>query len=115
MSAIFSGLKDPSRSIKHGTDPSIKKDNVRCDEERVEDSVRSVNLTPAQEKKIWRRIDLRLVPIITVIYLFAFMDRGMYPQRNVFACLYRILMSRKYWCEYRLLICTAFSFFEKFS
>ncbi|KAF8838719.1 MFS general substrate transporter [Paxillus ammoniavirescens] len=32
--------------------------------------------TPEQERKLWRRIDLRLLPIITVMYLFSFMDRG---------------------------------------
>lgn len=33
-------------------------------------------LTPAQESKLWRKMDLRLLPILAFIYLMAFMDRG---------------------------------------
>ncbi|KAF9234659.1 major facilitator superfamily domain-containing protein [Melanogaster broomeanus] len=33
-------------------------------------------LTAEQEAKLWRRIDLRLMPIITLMYLLSFMDRG---------------------------------------
>ncbi|KAF9234654.1 MFS general substrate transporter [Melanogaster broomeanus] len=33
-------------------------------------------LTAEQEAKLWRRIDLRLIPIITLMYLLSFMDRG---------------------------------------
>ncbi|KAI5984054.1 major facilitator superfamily domain-containing protein [Pisolithus albus] len=31
---------------------------------------------PERERKLWRKIDLRLVPIISSMYLFSFMDRG---------------------------------------
>lgn len=34
------------------------------------------NLTPEQEKKLWRKIDLRLMPILSLMYLFSFLDRG---------------------------------------
>lgn len=34
------------------------------------------NLTPTQEKKLWRKIDLRLLPILTLMYLCSFLDRG---------------------------------------
>ncbi|KAL0946275.1 hypothetical protein HGRIS_012527 [Hohenbuehelia grisea] len=33
-------------------------------------------LTLEQEKKLWRKIDLRLMPILTGMYLFSFLDRG---------------------------------------
>lgn len=33
-------------------------------------------LTPEQEKKLWRKIDMRLMPILTLMYLFSFLDRG---------------------------------------
>ncbi|KAK0463007.1 MFS general substrate transporter [Desarmillaria tabescens] len=33
-------------------------------------------LTEAQEKKLWRKIDLRLMPILSLMYLFSFLDRG---------------------------------------
>lgn len=35
-----------------------------------------VSLGPERERKLWRKIDLRLVPIISSMYLFSFMDRG---------------------------------------
>ncbi|KAF8840161.1 MFS nicotinic acid transporter Tna1 [Paxillus ammoniavirescens] len=33
-------------------------------------------ITEAQEAKLWRRIDLRLMPMVSLMYLFSFMDRG---------------------------------------
>ncbi|KAF9234650.1 MFS general substrate transporter [Melanogaster broomeanus] len=33
-------------------------------------------LTPEQEKRLWRKVDLRLMPILSLMYLLSFMDRG---------------------------------------
>ncbi len=33
-------------------------------------------LTEAQQKKLWRKIDARLMPILCLMYLFSFLDRG---------------------------------------
>ncbi|KAJ6625730.1 major facilitator superfamily domain-containing protein [Mycena sp. CBHHK59/15] len=33
-------------------------------------------LTPEEERRLWRRIDLRLVPILSLMYLLSFLDRG---------------------------------------
>ena len=33
-------------------------------------------LTPEQEKKLYRKVDLWLMPILTLMYLFSFLDRG---------------------------------------
>ena len=33
-------------------------------------------LTPEQERKLWRKIDMKLMPILTLMYLFSFLDRG---------------------------------------
>ncbi|KAJ6594307.1 MFS general substrate transporter [Mycena capillaripes] len=33
-------------------------------------------LTAEEERKLWRRIDLRLMPILSLMYLFSFLDRG---------------------------------------
>lgn len=38
-------------------------------------------LTPEQERKLYRKIDLRIMPIVTLMYLFSFLDRGTY---NIF-------------------------------
>ncbi|KAG0702234.1 MFS general substrate transporter [Suillus ampliporus] len=49
-------------------------------EERPEDSDSNLKnvpmLTPEQERKLWRKIDLRLMPILSLMYLFSFLDRG---------------------------------------
>ncbi|KAF8836783.1 MFS general substrate transporter [Paxillus ammoniavirescens] len=44
-------------------------------EEQAKSSAAPI-LTAEQETKLWRRIDLRLIPIITLMYLLSFMDRG---------------------------------------
>ncbi|KAF9558966.1 MFS general substrate transporter [Agrocybe pediades] len=33
-------------------------------------------LTAEQERKLWRKVDLRLMPILSLMYLLSFMDRG---------------------------------------
>ena len=33
-------------------------------------------LSPEEEKKLWRKIDFRLMPILSLMYLFSFLDRG---------------------------------------
>ncbi|KAJ7160895.1 MFS general substrate transporter [Mycena filopes] len=33
-------------------------------------------LDEAQERKLWRKVDLRLMPILSLMYLFSFLDRG---------------------------------------
>ncbi|KAI0365418.1 MFS general substrate transporter [Pilatotrama ljubarskyi] len=33
-------------------------------------------LTPEEEKKLWRKIDMRLIPIMTLLYLVSYIDRG---------------------------------------
>ena len=44
------------------------------------DSLTSPTLTPEEEAKIWRKIDMRLVPILALLYLFSFLDRGNHNQ-----------------------------------
>ncbi|KAG1728768.1 MFS general substrate transporter [Suillus lakei] len=59
---------------------SISSEHKQCDEERLEDPILDLKnvpvLTPEQEKKLWRKIDLRLMPILSLMYLLAFLDRG---------------------------------------
>ncbi|KZT26010.1 MFS general substrate transporter [Neolentinus lepideus HHB14362 ss-1] len=33
-------------------------------------------LTEEEEKRLWRKVDLRLMPILSIMYLFSFLDRG---------------------------------------
>ncbi|KAF8836782.1 MFS general substrate transporter [Paxillus ammoniavirescens] len=44
-------------------------------DEQAEGSVAPA-LTTEQETKLWRRIDVQLIPIIATMYLFSFLDRG---------------------------------------
>ena len=32
--------------------------------------------TPEEEKRVYRKIDMRLLPILTIMYLMSFLDRG---------------------------------------
>ena len=34
------------------------------------------NLTPEEEARLWRKIDIQLMPILALLYLFTFLDRG---------------------------------------
>ena len=42
-------------------------------------------LTPEEEAKVWRKIDIRLMPILALLYLFSFLDRGASYQSSLFA------------------------------
>ena len=43
---------------------------------RSVDDVAPRALSPEAEKRLWRKVDLRLMPILSAMYLLAFMDRG---------------------------------------
>ncbi|KAK0478870.1 MFS general substrate transporter [Armillaria novae-zelandiae] len=84
----MSSEKDSSSSP---TTTSLEKDRERCElvENAKDGSVQLIDnfggeatlppppvLTEEQEKKLWRKIDLRLMPILSLMYLFSFLDRG---------------------------------------
>ena len=33
-------------------------------------------LTEEEERKLWRKVDLKLMPILSLMYLLSFLDRG---------------------------------------
>ena len=41
------------------------------------DSLTPPVFTPEEEAKVWRKIDMRLIPILALLYLFSILDRGM--------------------------------------
>lgn len=73
---------------KSSTEESIEKQRSEQVEEAVLDEKSTLDfggdttlppppdLTPEQQKKLWRKIDLMLMPILTLMYLFSFLDRG---------------------------------------
>ena len=34
------------------------------------------DLTPEQERRLWSKIDIQLLPILSLMYLMSFLDRG---------------------------------------
>lgn len=36
-------------------------------------------LTEEEERKLWRKVDLKLMPILSLMYLLSFLDRGELP------------------------------------
>ncbi len=34
-------------------------------------------LTAEEERRLWRKVDLRILPILTLMYLCSFLDRGL--------------------------------------
>jgi hypothetical protein len=37
------------------------------------------DISPEAERKLIRKLDLQLIPVIVLLYLFSFLDRGMLP------------------------------------
>lgn len=62
----------PQYSVEHRDVDSKEMDVKR---ERVELPVAGVSWTPEEEKKLLRRIDLQLLPIMWLMYLLSYMDR----------------------------------------
>ncbi|KAK0201075.1 MFS general substrate transporter [Desarmillaria ectypa] len=84
----MSSEKDLSSSP---TKTSLEKDREKCElvENSKDSTIQAIDnfggeatlppppaLTEAQEKELWRKIDLRLMPILSLMYLFSFLDRG---------------------------------------
>ena len=43
-------------------------------------------LTPEEEKKLWRKIDMKLMPILTLMYLCSFVDRSNIGTHDLHCC-----------------------------
>ncbi|KZT63416.1 MFS general substrate transporter [Daedalea quercina L-15889] len=43
---------------------------------RADDEELPPKLTTEQERRLWRKVDMRIVPILTIMYLCSFLDRG---------------------------------------
>ncbi|KZT63324.1 MFS general substrate transporter [Daedalea quercina L-15889] len=65
-------------SLKEEKDDTVAVENVedQGQEEEAMEEARPSTLTTEQEKKMWRKVDMRILPILTVMYLCAFMDKG---------------------------------------
>lgn len=36
------------------------------------------NLSPEQQRRLWRKVDMRILPILSALYLCCYLDRGMF-------------------------------------
>ncbi|KAF8153406.1 MFS general substrate transporter [Crassisporium funariophilum] len=71
-------------SVEKGSTPSMH-ENIREKRDSVSDDVDfggestlppPPTLTDEEERRLWRKIDLRLMPILSLMYLLSFLDRG---------------------------------------
>jgi hypothetical protein len=49
-------------------------------------SFSKTEIAEIDSKKLWRKVDMKLLPILTVMYLFSFMDRGMFCDLESLSC-----------------------------
>ncbi|PFH46412.1 hypothetical protein AMATHDRAFT_77688 [Amanita thiersii Skay4041] len=76
-------------------------------------------LTPEQERKLWWKVDLRLMPILTIMYLVSFLDRGnaklqgLVTQLNLKGNEYNIALTM-YFIPYCIFECPANLVLKKF-
>ncbi len=84
---VTSALTNDMKSPSDGGSASIEKAEVEAIEYRIEDDGAKradgeevlpipPALTPEEEKKLWRKVDRRILPILTIMYLCSFLDRG---------------------------------------
>ncbi|KAJ7646876.1 MFS general substrate transporter [Roridomyces roridus] len=111
---------------KPGSKPSLEKADIAQIEDAREDALDKFpappTLTAEEERKLWLRVDLRLMPILTVMYLFSFLDRGnignarldgLQDQLNLIGNEYNIALTM-YFVPYCLFECPANLVLKKF-
>lgn len=70
--------KDPKHVEDAGTTEVFKDDSTPP-------SNHAVDISGVNKAKVLRKMDLRIIPIVTVLYLFSFLDRGYASQPNPMA------------------------------
>jgi hypothetical protein len=53
----------------------VARPSSKFHEHEVQDG-QAPSLTEDQEKRLWRKIDRRLMPMLSLMYLMSFLDRG---------------------------------------
>ena len=78
MSEAAEKIQPDHVETKQGDAPSDKADSA------IEQNASGrVELSAAEAKRTRRKIDPRVVPIVTVLYLFSFLDRGYQFRRPI--------------------------------
>ncbi|KAG1734933.1 MFS general substrate transporter [Suillus paluster] len=68
-----------ANTVPAGRPTSISSEHKQHDEKRLNSDSNLKNvptLTPEQERRLWRKVDLRLGPILSLMFLMSFLDRG---------------------------------------
>jgi hypothetical protein len=74
-------MKDITRESRTSNSSTEKRDEVLLEHAPVvpHGSIAEEappTLTPEEEKRLYRKIDIRLMPMLTAMYLVSFLDRG---------------------------------------
>ncbi|KAF5337786.1 hypothetical protein D9758_016294 [Tetrapyrgos nigripes] len=86
-----------------------------------EDSTNVSALTESEERRLWTKIDLRILPILSLMYLMSFMDRGnignarlqgLESQLHLEGNQYNIALTL-YFIPYCIFVCPAKSVFRR--
>jgi hypothetical protein len=64
--------KPTTMGVEHVAETPVSSVN----EKQLQDAEQIPHFTPEQEKRVLRKMDLRLIPMLSVLYLLAFLDRG---------------------------------------
>lgn len=79
---LFSlGKKEDAPALAQDEDPSNEKDTVPAnienrDVEATHARSNMVEIDPVLEKRVRRKLDRRIVPLVAALYLLAFLDRS---------------------------------------
>ena len=74
--SLFSLYSFVSMASKEGIPSMTYTEHLSKSESDHVDSLTPPTLTPEEEARAWRKVDIRLIPIVALLYLFSFMDRG---------------------------------------
>jgi hypothetical protein len=86
--SLFSLYPSVSMASKEGIPSMAYTEHLSKGESNPVDSLTPPTLTPKEEARAWRKVDIRLIPIVALLYLFSFMDRG--TSRRFFIFLARV-------------------------
>lgn len=74
MSAIDKMDLKPIDNDAYSAYVETQQDNPRDSDTAVENSM--LRIDPTESKRILRKVDLRVIPILAILYFLSFLDRG---------------------------------------
>lgn len=77
--------RNPQTGIQHGGDPE-KKSKFSREEGSEEERGEVDTITPGEEKRLVRKMDLHIIPLVMVLYVFSFLDRSVPAFNQPYKC-----------------------------